>query len=57
MNAFDLAEAFRFAPRVDTVGSRAADSAASGTRDLSIPDWMTTGCADPGADRRRQDGR
>ncbi|MFD7078997.1 hypothetical protein ACFYXV_28900 [Streptomyces sp. NPDC002181] len=57
MSAYDLADAFRLDPRAETAGPRTADSAAFATRDVSLPDWVTTGCADPGPARRQPDGR
>ncbi|MFF4322873.1 hypothetical protein [Streptomyces sp. NPDC001568] len=57
MNTYDLADAFRLDPRADAPAPRTADPSGAGARDLSVPDWMTTGCADPGSGPTWSDGR
>ncbi|MFD7083398.1 hypothetical protein [Streptomyces sp. NPDC059918] len=47
MSAHFLGDAFRLDPRTEsTAGGQSGTYGVQG-RDLTVPDWMTTGCADP----------
>ncbi|MFI8265866.1 MULTISPECIES: hypothetical protein [unclassified Streptomyces] len=47
MSAHFLDDAFRLDPRAEsTAGGQSGTHGLQG-RDLTVPDWMTTGCADP----------
>ncbi|MEU8778075.1 hypothetical protein [Streptomyces sp. NPDC048606] len=47
MDAHFLGDAFRLDPRTRDTYSAGAGALGVRGRDLTVPDWMTTGCADP----------
>ncbi|MFD4867517.1 hypothetical protein [Streptomyces sp. NPDC058412] len=61
MSANFLGDAFRLDPRAEDAGGGQAGAYGVQGRDLTLPDWMTTGCADPvpqpSAGRRPPTGR
>ncbi|MFB7055318.1 hypothetical protein ACFCXT_19600 [Streptomyces vinaceus] len=47
MSTHFLSDAFRLDPRTQDTGDGHTGAYGAQGRDLSVPDWMTTGCADP----------
>ncbi|MFE5679885.1 hypothetical protein ACFQ7B_33515 [Streptomyces erythrochromogenes] len=47
MSTHFLSDAFRLDPRTEDSGGGRTGAYGVPARDLTVPDWMTTGCADP----------
>ncbi|MEV7173869.1 hypothetical protein AB0O18_29735 [Streptomyces sp. NPDC093224] len=47
MSTHFLSDAFRLDPRTEESGGGRTGAYGVRGRDLTVPDWMTTGCADP----------